>query len=206
MEKNKQIETEITTSLEEFNESIAYLVKIYNLEKEIEEEKEVKEKIAETETCDQKMGIKIVYSEKIKKQLDEGKTLSEVLPFRKLKIIIKEFIEKKISKDDLPIIIGERLGLQSKDAKSLAKDIENKFSFLLKKMENIEILKEKEEKEEKIIEEKESLDKKTEVKKPSFPSSAKITENKETTGNEKIKTSFKKDLKKEEKDVYREEF
>ena len=203
MEKNKKNGTEIITSLGEMTEIITYLVKIYNLEKNIEEEKEVKEKISEAETCDQKMGIKIAYSEIIKKKLDEGKTLNEALPFRKLKIIIKEFLEKKFSKDDLPIIIGERLGLQSKDARNLAKDIESRFSFLLKKMENVEILKEKEEK---IMEEKESLDKKTETRKPSFSSSVKITDNNKTIGKERVETSFKKEPKKEGKDVYREEF
>ena len=88
------------------------LVDKYELEKEIEEEKEVKEALKDLggeEDPLVKEGFKFLYSKKIQEQLEAGKDFDEISPFRKLRKIVKELVENKISIKDLSSILQQCL-------------------------------------------------------------------------------------------------
>ena len=119
-------------SSENISKTIRGLVEKYGLEKDIEEEKEVKKRLEKIEDPAAREAIKFLSSKKFAEQLKKGESLDELFPFRKLKKIIKEIIENKISFEELPLILQERFNMPSKDSKGLAKDIEKSFSFLIR--------------------------------------------------------------------------
>ena len=131
-EKNK---IEEILSSEKMVETIRGLVEDYGLDKEIKEEEQVAKELKEAEDPLEKSGTKLIFSEKIKKELEAGKSLDDITPFRRLRKLIKELLEKKLSYSDLQSLLQDQFGLSLKDAKSLTKDIENRFSFLLKREE-----------------------------------------------------------------------
>lgn len=118
--------------LEKFSELARELTDKYKLEKEIEEEREVKERLKRVEDPLVREGIKFLYSKEFVKKIRSGGSLDELTPFRKLRKIIGELSKNKISLEELPLILQQRLDISSKTSKELTKDIEKRLSFLIK--------------------------------------------------------------------------
>ena len=122
-------------SLKKIADIVELLTKKYELEKDFEEEETVKKMLKDIDREDSELveGTKFLFSEKITKRLEKGINFDEITPFRKLKKIVNDFIEKKINPEDLTLIIKERLDLPVKKSESLAKDIKSYFPFSFKK-------------------------------------------------------------------------
>lgn len=115
-------------------EIIRNLVEKYKLEKEIEKEKEVKERLKGIESPLERAGIKFIFSKKIREQLKEGKSLDEILAFGKLRKIIRELKEKKISFKELSFLLQQNFNLSQKTSEMLAKEINQFFPFPVEKI------------------------------------------------------------------------
>ncbi len=132
---NLKQDTEIIPS-GKISEIARKLVDKYELEKEIEEEKEVKEALKDLGGDKDplaKEGVKFLYSKKIREQLKTGKDFDEITPFRKLRKIIKELVENKFPSKNLLSILQQRLDIFPKTSKELAKDIEESLPLVAKK-------------------------------------------------------------------------
>lgn len=111
-------------SSESITEIIVRLVEDYGLDKEIEEEEEVKKRLVGAENFLQKQGIKFLFSKKIKEQLEKGKNLDEIIASRKLRKVIGELSKNNVSAEKLTADIQKSFGLPKRDAERLTKELQ----------------------------------------------------------------------------------
>jgi|GEM_PF-6242080 len=101
---------------------IESIIEKYELEKEIENEEEVKKRLEKVDDFLTRAGIKFIFSKKIG-ELIEKKSLKE-LPSFKLKELIKELGEGRVSDEEISNVIEKRLKVSQKISKQIAKDFE----------------------------------------------------------------------------------
>jgi len=112
----------ITDSILSFIEDI---VLQHGLEKKlIAEDLLLKKKIEETADRSEWPIIKIFYGEKIRERMAKGEKVEDILPSAKLKNIIYDLIEKKLSYDNLPTLIEKELKISTEISKKISESIE----------------------------------------------------------------------------------
>ncbi|KPJ56755.1 hypothetical protein AMJ49_04080 [Parcubacteria bacterium DG_74_2] len=144
------------------------LIEKYELEKEFEDER-VKKEMEKAKDYLSKAGTRYLLSEKLTEMFEETnfegkKKILNKLSSAKLKKIIKETIEGKISSQELSSVIQKDLKLSKKTAEELAKDIKEEFSTLL-----VQKISEKDKKEKNVYQEKTPSKKTIKIAKPSAP-------------------------------------
>jgi len=140
---------------ENANEIIDQLIEKYKLDKEIEEEVDVRKRLEGVKSFLQKEGIKFIFSKKVEEELKKGKKLDEILASRKLRKIIEMLGEGKTSSEKTVPILQKSFDLTQKDAEKLNKEIQENLRFLVVK----KISNEKNIEEEKLLSENLSIKK-----------------------------------------------
>ena len=129
--ENLKPKEEIILSKEELS-FIEEIVEKYGLEKNIEEEEEVKERMKKTENFLEKIGIKFLFSKQITKMLEEGTI--ENLPSIKLRKIIEKIQKGELSEKELDSILEQNLNIPLITAIKIGKDIKEKYKNYFLKM------------------------------------------------------------------------
>ncbi|MCX6760789.1 MAG: hypothetical protein NTZ84_01605 [Candidatus Nealsonbacteria bacterium] len=128
--QNLKQNNELTFS-ESIVEIIGRLVEEYKLDKEIEEEEDVKKNLTGKESFAQKAGIKVLFSKKVREQLEKGKSLDEILASRKLKFFIEELSINKIPDEGFTIALQKSFGLSQEKAEKLSNDLQENLLLLV---------------------------------------------------------------------------
>jgi len=129
--ENLKPKEEIILSKEELS-FIEEIVEKYGLEKNIEEEEEVKERMKKTENFLEKIGIKFLFSKQITKMLEEG-TIGN-LPSIKLRKTIEKIQKGELSEKELDSILEQNLNIPLITAIKIGKDIKEKYKNYFLKM------------------------------------------------------------------------
>lgn len=117
-------------------EFVEKLVQKYELEKDIDNEEEVKKRLKGAKTSLVRLGIKFLFSKKLKDLLEKEGNL-ESLPSKKLERCIESLIKKEISLKDFNFLLQKELNLSKEKTERLNKDIENNIPNLIKNLPNI---------------------------------------------------------------------
>lgn len=96
----------------------------------IEDDPLLKNKLSETKDLSERTVIKLIFGKKIKEQKMAGKSLEDILPSMRLKRILEELVNKKLSFKDLPELIKKELHTEQLIADEIEKLIENNAEII----------------------------------------------------------------------------